>query len=557
MNRRGGSPWILLIGCASLAMLAAGCGQAGGAKAPGAAQAQSKTIRCTVSGTPNIDPGVGIDYGSSIALVNLYDTLVFPKDDGTIQPCLAQSWQADSSGKSFTFRLRQGVKFHSGKELTADDVVFSAKRLLTIGQGYAFLFTGVIKNVEALDPSTVRFTLTKPFGPFVQTLVRLYILDKDEVAKNIDKSSSKYGAMGDYGTSWLITHDAGSGPYVAKELKQEDHLAAERFPDYWGGWDKDAPDSFKLIDSTEGATVRTMIANRELEITDMWQSSENIAAMSKISGVSIADYARGSILNMMMNTKKAPTDDVNFRKALSYLIDYKMISEKIFPGSTQARGCVCSSTPGYTPDVVQYGLDPAKAKEYLQKSKYAGKLDQYPVELLVNTDVADHEKVALSFQAEAQKVGITVNITKAPWISITSRVAAVDTTPNLVCIDVPPQYNEAGSMLDTRYDSKTAGTWEQAEWLQNKKIDAEIEDALGTIDQDARFKKYGEIQKNIVDDICPTIWLVELIDRSAYQSDYVYWPAAEAQKQGRISTNLMGYHFYFHDFKVFPEKAKK
>jgi len=538
-------------------MLAAGCGQGGGAKPAAMQQGRAKTIRCTVSGTPNIDPGVGLDYGSSIALANLYDALVFPQEDGTVKPFLAERWETSPDALTYTFHLRKGVKFHGGNELTAADVAFSMQRLKTIGEGYAYLFTDSVKSVEALDPLTVKFALSRPFGPFVQTLVRFYILDKDAVMKNIEKNG-KYGEMGDYGKGWLIAHDAGSGPYVAQELKQQGYLAAVRFADYWGGWDKDAPDSFKLIDTTEGATVRTMMGNRELEITDMWQSSENIQAMSKIPGVSIALYSRGSIQNMMMNTKKAPTDDPEFRKALSYLFDYKMIEAKIFPGSRQARGCVSSSTPGYDPDVAQYSLDPAKASEYIQKSKYAAKLDQYPVELLVNTDVADHEKVALSFQAEARKAGIKVNISKAPWISITDRVSTPETTPNMVCIDVPVHYNEAGSMLETRYHSKSVGTWEQAEWLQDKKIDAAIADALSTIDQNARFEKYRKIQKTIVNDICPTVWLVELNDKSAYQSDYVWWPAAEVTEAGQGSrATLMGYHFYFHDFKIFPEKARK
>lgn len=556
MSSRGSYATFLFTCVAAMSMLASSCGQGGGAKPATMQQGRAKTIRCTVSGTPNIDPGVGLDYGSSIALANLYDTLVFPQEDGTVKPQLAEKWEMSPDALIYTFHLRKGVRFHSGEELDAADVSFSMQRLKTIGEGYAYLFTDSVKSVEALDPLTVKFTLTKPFGPFVRTLVRFYVLDKDAVMSNIQKNG-KYGEMGDYGKDWLITHDAGSGPYIAQELKQQGYLAAVRFADYWGGWDKDAPDSFKLIDTTEGASVRTMMGNRELEITDMWQSSENIQAMSKIPGVSIAFYARGSIQNMMMNTKKAPTDDPDFRKALSYLFDYKMIEAKIFPGSKQARGCVSSSTPGHNPDVVQYSLDPSKASEYIQKSKYAGKLDQYPVELLVNTDVADHEKVALSFQAEARKAGIKVNISKAPWISITDRVSTPETTPNMVCIDVPVHYNEAGSMLETRYHSKSVGTWEQAEWLQDKKVDAAIADALSTIDQSTRFEKYRSIQKTIVNDICPTVWLVELNDKSAYQSDYVWWPAAESQKQGKIVTTLMGYHFYFHDFKVFPEKAKK
>ncbi|HYE81085.1 MAG TPA: ABC transporter substrate-binding protein [Clostridia bacterium] len=515
--------------------------------------AQEKVMRVSVSGTPKIDPAVGMDYSSCIAFVNLYDSLVFPANDGSMEPALAEKWEVDESGLNYTFYLQKGIKFHNGDEIKADDVVFSINRLMTIGEGFAYLFSGVVKDASAVDDYTVKFTLEKTFGPFVSTLARLYVLNKDEVMQNINKEGS-YGEFGDYGREWMITHDAGSGPYVAKELQQQGYLYATKYDEYYKGWDKDAPDAIRLIDNTEGATIRTMLGNKELEITDMWQSTENLQAMSKIPGVSIAVYSTGSIQNMMLNTKKAPTDDVNFRKALSYLFDYKMIADKIFPESPVAKGLACTTTPGHKEDIFTYSFDLEKAKEYLQKSKYAGSLEQYPVELLVNTDVADHEKVALAFQAAASQAGIKVNISKAPWISITDQVSKVDTTPNIVCINVPVHYNEVGSMLETRYHSKAVGTWEQAEWVQDKVLDAEIEDAIATVDQEERYEKYKRLQDKIVNEIVPTVWLVELNERSAYQSDYVYWPAAESAKEGKYINILMGYHFYFHDFKLYPEK---
>lgn len=527
-----------------------------GSQGEGEQAEQEKVMRVSVSGTPKIDPAVGIDYSSCIAMVNLYDCLVFPAEDGSMKPMLAEKWETDESGLNYTFYLRKGVKFHNGDEVKAHDVEFSMKRMLTIGEGFAYLFTDVVKDVAVIDDYTVKFTLKQTFGPFIGTLARFCILNKDEVMQNINKSGP-YGEFGDYGKEWLITHDAGSGPYMAKELQQQGYLYAVKFNDYFAGWDNEAPDSIRLIDNTEGATIRTMLGNRELEITDMWQSTENLQAMSKIPGVSIAIYSTGSIQNMMMNTRKAPTDDVNFRKALSYLFDYEMIAEKIFPGSPIAKGLACTSTPGHKADIFQYSFDLEKAKEYLQKSKYSDDLEKYPVELLVNTDVADHEKVALAFQSAASQAGIKVNISKAPWISITDQVSKVESTPNIVCINVPVHYNEVGSMLETRYHSKSVGTWEQAEWVQDKGLDSEIEAAIATVDQAERFEKYAQLQEKIVNEIVPTVWLVELNERSAYQSDYVYWPAAESAKQGNYINTLMGYHFYFHDFKIYPEKMVK
>ncbi len=87
-------------------------------------------------------------------------------------------------------------------------------------------------------------------------------------------------------------------------------------------------------------------------------------------------------------------------------------------------------------------------------------------------------------------------------------LAKTETTPNGAIIFVAPHYAEAGSMLESRYNSSSCGTWEQGEWLQNPEIDAMIEDAIATIDQKERFQKYYAIQEKIVE-LSPTIWILE------------------------------------------------
>ncbi len=127
---------------------------------------------------------------------------------------MAETWDVSDDGLTYTFHLRQGVKFHNGDELTAEDVAFSAQRLFDIGEGFAYLLRTVdadgnviagVKSVDALDDNTVQFTLAQPFGPFVPALVRLYIVNKDQVMENIDKTENMYAEMGDYGKKWLLT----------------------------------------------------------------------------------------------------------------------------------------------------------------------------------------------------------------------------------------------------------------------------------------------------------------------------------------------------------------
>ncbi|MCR4429274.1 MAG: ABC transporter substrate-binding protein [Caldiserica bacterium] len=514
-----------------------------------------KVVRHTDSWPCYIDPAVGSDYVASISLCNLYDSLVFPNPDGSVKPWLAKSWTVSDDGLTYTFELQQGVKFHNGDELTAEDVVFSLDRIMAIGEGYGYLFTANVKEAKALDKYKVEFTLKQPFGPFLGALVRLYILNKKQVMANIQKDGP-YGEFGDYGKGWLVTHDAGSGPYMVKDMKTEEYLLMEKFDDYWAGWEnKDAPQYAKEIGTTEAITVRTLISRGELEVTDQWQTSENLDAIDKLPNVDVCGFFEGSVLNIMMNTKKPPTDDIHFRKALAYCIDYQQIIEKVFPGS-RASTAIPASVPGYNPDLKPYSLDLAKAEEELKQSKYYGQLDQYPFELHWVSEVPDEEKIALMVQANAAKLGIKVNVVKVPWASTVDNLAKPETTPNGVIIFVSAHYAEAGSLLESRYHSKSTGTWEQGEWLQDPEIDAMIEDAIATVDQKERFQKYYEIQEKIYD-LCPTIWVLEQSVKQAYRTDYVYFPAAEAMKKGEPVNPVMGYNFYYRDFKVFPEKAQQ
>jgi len=520
----------------------------------GYTQQEVKVIRQTNTWPCYIDPAVGSDYTSTVTLVNLYDSLVFPNPDGSVKPWLVKSWTVSEDGLTYTFELVPGVKFHNGDELTADDVVFSLERIMTIGEGYGYLFTKSVEGAKALEKYKVQFTLKKHFGPFLGALTRLYILDKNQVMMNIQKEGP-YGEFGDYGKGWLVSHDAGSGPYKVKEMKTQEYLLMEKFNDYWAGWEnKDAPQYVKEIGTIEAVSVRTLMSRGELEITDQRQTSENFAALDKLPNVELVSFFEGEVLSLMLNNKKPPTDDIQFRKALAYCIDYQQIIDMVFPGSRSVSGPVAFNTPGCNPNLKPYKLDLAKAEEELKQSPYYGKLDQYPIDIIWPGGTKDREKVALMVQANTAKLGIKVNVVKMTWPAICDIMSKLETTPHGVIVSVPLHYSEAGSMLIARYHSSSCGTWEQGEWLQNPEIDAMMEDAIATIDQKERFQKYYVIQEKIAE-LCPSIWINESVIKQAYRSDYVVFPAAEAVKQGKLYNPSSGYNFYFRDFKVTPKKA--
>ncbi|WP_434310551.1 ABC transporter substrate-binding protein [Hominifimenecus sp. rT4P-3] len=524
---------------------------------PSGAEKES-CVKVSVSETPNLDPAVATSNSENIAMVNIYDSLVYPDSsvESGVVGRIADSWEASADGLTYTFKLKQGIKFHNGDELTAADVVYSMDRFLTIGEGNSYVFEGYIEpgNTEATDDYTVVFHLSQPFGPFANALVRLYILNSKQVEANEDKSVTTYGDHGDYGKAWLISNDAGSGAYMVKTLVQQDYLYAEKFDDWFVGWKSDiAPEAFKLLAVSEATTIRTMMNSRELDITDTWQSTETLDALSKIDGVSIATYSNTLSYHMYYNNQAAPLDDINVRRALNCLVDYETICNNILLDSTPLEGLAPASMAGYA-KTSTFTYDVEKAKEYLAASKYADNYQDYPIEIVVNSDVADLEKIALLLQASAQQVGIKIEISKAPWVSLIDKMGSVETSPQITMINFGSPVGDVGTLIQSRYSKTTQGTWNNGEWLDDEKMEADLKDALLTVDDAERNQKYAALQNYIVDELCPSCFLCSLAERCAYQSGYLTWSFIEDTPAGEVATAANGYTVIFSDMEYHLDK---
>lgn len=513
---------------------------------PAAAEAEEapgkRVLRITFSWPNRIDPAVGNDYASSTSLANLYDSLIFPNAKGGVDPWVAESWTVSDDGLTFTFKLRQDVKFHDGAPLKASDVVFSYNRLKTIGEGYAYLVTADVEGVKAVDDYTVEFKLVKPTALFLPSLARLYIVNEALVNQNT-KKEGPYGENGDFGKEWLQGMDAGSGPYKVKEFPIEQYLLMDKFTDWWGKFNPNAPDEVRFIGTTEAVTVRSLMENKELEISDQWQSFEAYKALEKIEGVKIAALESMSSFYYMVNTKKPPTDDVHCRKAMSYAFDYDTAISLEWPGTKQMVGPVPASLAGHDDTVLVYKRDLDKAKEELAQCKYANELDKYPVIVNWVSEVPDEEKFALLFQSSLAEIGMKAEIVKVPWLSLVENTSKLETSPSIATIYVSSDLPEAGLMLKQRYHVSTTGTWQQNEWLQNDEIDKLIDDSLATLDENERFALYGKVQQMLVD-LAPSLWLYDQVEKHAYR-DCIDWPASRNE-----TSLLMGYYFYAADIGV-------
>ncbi len=247
-----------------------------------------------------------------------------------------------------------------------------------------------------------------------------------------------------------------------------------------------------------------------------------------MEGVDVAAFPTLTEFYYMMHTKKPPLDDIHFRRAMSWAFDYEAAVALEWPGTQQSRGPVPAITAGHNPDVFVFERDLDKAREELAQSPYADQLDQYPVEVHWITDVPTEEKWALLFQANMAEVGIDVEVVGTPWTAVVEETADIETSPHIVTIYVSADFPEAGSLLKVRYHSDAAPTWSQNEWLLDDELDQMIDDSLTTVDEEERYARYRELQDYIMD-LCPSLFLYDQVQKQAYRSDYVDWPAARGE----------------------------
>lgn len=520
--------------------------------APGGAQANREegSLIFSIDWPAYIDPGVGNKAADMVAHLNLYDTLTFPLSDGTVAPLLAESWEANSEATEYTFHLVENAKFHSGNPVTAQDVKFSMDRLLAMGEGYAYLFSN-IASTEVVDEHTIKFTLSESSGALPNILIRLYILEKAVVMEHIDAGGA-YGEFGDYGKAWLTTNDAGSGPYTVREMRMEDSLTMVRVEDYWRGWTENpnAPKVVIALGNVDATTVKTMVSRNELDITSNTLTKETLDSVAAVSGMALVRAKSGLSMNIALNTKVAPTDDIHFRKAMAYALDYNTVSTSIYPDSTQPTGPIVSGAAcALKQEDNPYTFDLDKAVAELKQSPYYQELTSgsMVVSLTYCSEGGQpQEQLALLMQAGLAAIGIKCEITAKPFANMMTDAATVETTPNASFIVYSPSYMEGGSFLKPRYHSSSSGTWEQMEWLLDDELDAEIERAMNIVDEDERNTAYIQICKELVE-LCPTIWACDVASSYAYRSDYMRIPSVEA---GYDALYCADYMMYYRDYTL-------
>ena len=342
-------------------------------------------------------------------LANVYDNLVIldPVNRTEVLPNLAESWEIAPDNKSITFHLREGATFASGNPVTAEDVVWSLSRVMTLNlaqasslKSYGFTTENAAESFVAKDPKTVVITLPKPVDPKL-ILLRLGIVGQGSVLDS--KLVLENEKEGDLGADWLNTNSAGSGKFTFEGWKANDRVILTRNDDYWG-----EPSAMKRIimrHLPESQNQRLMLEKGDLDI-GFSLAGPDLKALSEEEGVEVISQAGGGFYYLAVSMKDERFANPKVREALRYLIDYQGINEAIMPyyGQLHQRP-VQSGLPGALPDP-GYTLDVEKAKALLAEAGYP---DGFKVTLRALSE-APFMSAATAIQSTLAQAGIQAEI---------------------------------------------------------------------------------------------------------------------------------------------------
>jgi peptide/nickel transport system substrate-binding protein len=507
------------------------------------ASAQGKDVTFTyIEGqvVTTIDPAKHTDESSHHAVINMYDPLVYPKvAEGSMEPGphVAESWRVTDGGKTYTFQIRKGIRFHDGKELTADDVVFSFQRMLALKKGFSWLWNGVLtaEQVRASGPGTVVFTLSKPYAPFLSTLTQLFIVNRDQVLAN--KKPGGFGDLGDYGDAYLGEKVAGSGPYTMESWDRATTLTMKAFPGYWRGWRPNQITRVVYRTVQEEATMRTLLLGGQADMIDQWRLPTTYEQLARTPGLMVDAQPSAQLYHIQLNTQRAPLSDLRVRRAMALALDYKTVTEQIFKGAALARGPVPNRVYGHADGVKGYAQDVEQARRDLAAAGI--KPGQLAFDYWFPTGNEIGRQVGLLFQANLAQIGVKLALKETPWAQMVQASSQAETNPDVASIFDTLKYPHPDSHTYGMYHPSAWGSFRTISRYKNDEVTRILEEARATVEREPQLALYRKSQELIAADY-PSIFVANPIHRIAFR-DHV---------KGYRYVGLLGYDVAFYDFTI-------
>ena len=481
-----------------------------------------------------LDPAYETDGNSFMICDNIYEALVFYKDESTaLEPGLAESWDISPDGLTYTFHLRKGVTFHDGTPFNADAVVFSIGRMMK-DRNVKFFgkplevpaqerppeywvsmeMDDTVGAIEAVDEYTVVFKLKRVEAPFLANMGMDFadIISPTAFMKNPKE---------------FIRNPVGTGPFKFVKWVKDDRIILEKNPDYWDKSGGPYLDQLIFRSIPENSVRFLELKTGNIHICQ-FPNPADIALAEKDKNLILPTQPGMNIGYLSFNHTKEPwKSSVDVRRAIAYAINRKAIVDNIYQGMGQvAKNPIPPTMWGYNDKVPGFAYDPEKAKELLKKAGFPdGKglgeitLWSMPVPRPYNPDGL---KIGEAMAADLAKVGITAKVVTFEWGTYLKRQREQPEDMDLFQLGWTGDNGDPDNFLAVLFDG-LASSAIRTQW-HNEKYHELMVKGRQTIDQNERAKIYEEAQQLIYDEV-PVISVAH---------STVIWPALKNVKDFKL-----------------------
>ena len=432
--------------------------------------------------------------------LSAYDAMVqFKPGTFELMPWLATEWEISDDLLTYTFKIREGVKFHDGTDLTASDVKFTLERAMRIGEGMgASLYT--VDSIEVPDDYTVVIKLKQITHPFMEIMAKFFIISEDGVKANATEDDPE-------ARLYLVEHDLGSGPYVITGSILAQETVFEKFDDYWRGWEGNHVDRVVWLYVKEVATQRLMLEAGEIDLAQN-VSYDDVADLEANPDTQVFIDPCIEGIRASFRVFRPIIDDVRVREALSMALDREALIEAGIAGYGRPKpGPYGTTYPWHNDDLEVVPFDMEGAKALLAEAGYPD--GGFSLKLLYQCVHEWEVRFVELWGANLAKLGVTLDAECLDYPTICA-LAMDKTSDHDMAIDStwPPFFGPEDG-IEQWYHSRNLGKvcYNQS-WYINPELEELFAQAATSTDQAERREMYMEAQEIIRNDH-PAVWTFE------------------------------------------------
>jgi len=446
--------------------------------APAAAQACAKqggklTI-ATLSSPRQLDPHKTLNTDDYLHSFWMYNALTRVAANGEAVPDLAQSWRSNDELTKWTFNLRRSVLFHNGREMNAEDVVATIKRVQDPATAsISRTAIGMVQSVTALNPYTVELTLSTPYAelPKAVAAFNVKIVPRDQIATLSEKP-------------------IGTGPFKFAELVPGSHIRVVRNDKYFMPGEPCLDEvTYKVL--PEALVAATALRRGEI---DIWYRvpADQVRDLQRAGGdVVVQGTPTGNHDVIVVHNKRKPFSDPKFRMALNYATDkQKVVDAVLFGYGTVVETPISPASPVFKKDLPSRKQDLAKAKQLLAEAGYPNGID---LTIIAQAGRPNRERLALVVQEMWKPIGVRLKIEKVPSDRF---VADVEMKADMYVSGFAGRATVDQILM---IGTHSKGSFNMYYW-ENAEVDRLIDDGRRARTPEEQARIYGRVQQIIFDD---------------------------------------------------------